>query len=119
MKFLQEPESWMILCKKVFDNEDCPLELEEVGKNIAKACKGLPLAIHVAGGILSQTERTQESWLQLAKDIRSTVITNDELFYNILSLSYNYLPLHLRPCFLYMAAFLEDCPIETSKLIKV
>ncbi|KAL0417090.1 UNVERIFIED_CONTAM: putative late blight resistance proteinR1B-14 [Sesamum latifolium] len=35
----------------------------------------------------------------------------------ILSLSYNSLPIHLKPCFLYMRVFSEDDEIEVSKLI--
>lgn len=37
----------------------------------------------------------------------------------ILSLSYNFLPSHLKPCFLYMGVFREDSNIHISKIIKL
>ncbi|XP_047965792.1 toMV susceptible protein tm-2-like [Salvia hispanica] len=37
----------------------------------------------------------------------------------ILSLSYNHLPLHLKPCFLYMAGFPEDHEIKVTDLIRL
>ncbi|KAL0421973.1 UNVERIFIED_CONTAM: putative disease resistance protein [Sesamum latifolium] len=40
-------------------------------------------------------------------------------FSNILSLSYNHLPNHLKPCFLYIGAFPEDYEIRSSRLINL
>ncbi|KAL7139690.1 hypothetical protein ABFS83_09G070400 [Erythranthe nasuta] len=46
MDFLDENKSWDLLCRCVFEKKiDCPVELEEIGKTIAKKCKGLPLSI--------------------------------------------------------------------------
>ncbi|KAK4394649.1 putative late blight resistance proteinR1A-10 [Sesamum angolense] len=49
MRFLKEDDSWNLLCKKVFGEKDCPPELEDVGREIARNCGGLPLAIVVIG----------------------------------------------------------------------
>ncbi|KAK4427725.1 putative late blight resistance proteinR1B-16 [Sesamum alatum] len=120
MNLLKDDESWNLLCQKVFAPEEtCSPELEKVGKIIAKNCRGLPLAIHVIGGILSQTKRSQAFWEQLSYYVSSTVADQGEQYSNILSLSYNHLPDHLKPCFLYMGAFPEDYEIRTSKLIKL
>ncbi|XP_012856178.1 PREDICTED: putative disease resistance RPP13-like protein 3 [Erythranthe guttata] len=46
MDFLNEHKSWNLLCKSILEEEeDCPPELEEIGKKIAKNCEGLPLSI--------------------------------------------------------------------------
>ncbi|KAG8378917.1 hypothetical protein BUALT_Bualt07G0034500 [Buddleja alternifolia] len=117
MQFLNEDESWSLLCKKVFlTEEDCPPELRKVGRKIARNCGGLPLAIVVIGGLLHQGEKTIEYWRRIAKNINS-IISKDKRCMEILSLSYNHLPHHLRPCFLYMAVFPEDYEIAVPKLI--
>ena len=44
----------------------------------------------------------------------------DDLRVNkVLSLSYNDLPCHLKPCFLYLGHFLEDFEIPTEELIQI
>ncbi|KAL8521629.1 hypothetical protein ACS0TY_011957 [Phlomoides rotata] len=53
--------------KTVFGKEDCPLELEEIGKTIAKNCKGLPLSIIVIGGLLRKSKRTRGYWEYIAR----------------------------------------------------
>ncbi|KAL0364749.1 UNVERIFIED_CONTAM: putative late blight resistance proteinR1A-4 [Sesamum angustifolium] len=63
MNLLKDDESWNLLHQKVFAPEDtCSPELEKVGKKIAKDCRGLPLSIHVIGGILSQAKTSQDFW---------------------------------------------------------
>ncbi|KAG8388056.1 hypothetical protein BUALT_Bualt02G0085500 [Buddleja alternifolia] len=119
MHFLNEDESWKLLQKKVFLEEHCPSDLQEIGKEIAKNCKGLPLTIAVIGGLLSNHNRTKDFWEHVAENMSSIITNNDEQCLKILSLSYNYLALHLRPYYLYMGAFPEDYDIRVSKLIKL
>ncbi|KAK4427893.1 putative late blight resistance proteinR1B-8 [Sesamum alatum] len=120
MNLLKDDESWNLLRQKVFAPEEtCSPELEKVGKKIARDCRGLPLAIHVIGGILSQEKTSQDFWEQVSDNVSSIVADNDKQFSNILSLSYNHLPNHLKPCFLYMGAFPEDYEIRSSKLINL
>ncbi|KAI3455560.1 hypothetical protein Pfo_012223 [Paulownia fortunei] len=120
MNFLDEDESWNLLCKNVFGEESCPLELEQIGKKIAKNCKGLPLSIVVIGGLLAKSKRTRESWECIAKDLNSMVdLEDNECYSKILYTSYNQLPVHLKPCFLYMGVFSEDSEICVSDLIKL
>ncbi|KAL0342837.1 UNVERIFIED_CONTAM: putative late blight resistance proteinR1B-16 [Sesamum calycinum] len=120
MQFLKEGESWNLLCKKVFGEKDCPPELEDIGKAIARNCGGLPLAIVVIGGLLSKESRRQEYWRNLAENLSSVVTKEDDKqCLEILGLSYNRLPQRLRACFLYMAVFPEDYEIPVAKLIRL
>ncbi|XP_073143378.1 putative late blight resistance protein homolog R1A-3 [Henckelia pumila] len=119
MDFLDEYESWSLLYQTVFgDQETYPVEFEEVGQQIARNCRGLPLAIIVVGGLLSKSDMTGEYWEYVAQHLSSVVNSeNDEHCLSMLYLSYQDLPVHLKPCFLYMGVFPEDGEILVSKLI--
>ncbi|XP_057772103.1 putative late blight resistance protein homolog R1A-10 [Salvia miltiorrhiza] len=120
MQLLNGSKSWNLLRQEVFEEEeDCPAALERIGRNIASNCGGLPLAIHVVGGLLSKANRARDLWENVANDVSAVVAQSGEQFSNILSLSYNHLPSHLRPCFLYMGAFPEDYEIKPSRLIRL
>ncbi|XP_057780148.1 putative late blight resistance protein homolog R1B-16 [Salvia miltiorrhiza] len=117
VQLLSESQSWDLLSQIVFGEEDWPHELQGIGKKISSDCGGLPLAINVIGGLLSKVERLKDVWEDIGNDVRAAIAEWDEQFLNILSLSYNHLPLHLKPCFLYMAAFPEDYEIDPLRLI--
>ncbi|KAG8379659.1 hypothetical protein BUALT_Bualt07G0112100 [Buddleja alternifolia] len=120
IEFLDDDKSWDLLCEKVFEQDSCPLQLQEIGKEIAKSCGGLPLALVVIGGLLAKSNKTREYWEYVAENLNSIVNSgNDEYCLKLLYLSYNHLPIHLKPCFLYMATFPEDCEIRISRLIKL
>ncbi|KAL0286688.1 UNVERIFIED_CONTAM: putative disease resistance RPP13-like protein 3 [Sesamum angustifolium] len=57
VNFLDEDKSWDLLCEKAFAQKSCPYpELEEIGRKIARCCRGLPLAIIVIGGLLAKSK---------------------------------------------------------------
>ncbi|XP_022847344.1 disease resistance RPP8-like protein 3 isoform X2 [Olea europaea var. sylvestris] len=118
MQFLDETDSWNLLRREVFGDDSCPPELVETGKEISTNCKGLPLALVVIGGHLSNANRTKDHWEYVAENVKSVVNAADEKCSEILSLSYDYLPHYLKACFLYMGVFPED-EIRVSKLIKL
>ncbi|XP_057763729.1 putative late blight resistance protein homolog R1A-10 [Salvia miltiorrhiza] len=117
MKLLDEAESWELLSKTVFGEEGCPCELEEIGKKIGESCKGLPLSIVVVGGLLAKSKPTREYWEDIGENLNASVnLEDDERCLKILYMSYKQLPIHLKPCFLYMGVFPEDEEISTSEL---
>ncbi|XP_057774782.1 putative late blight resistance protein homolog R1C-3 [Salvia miltiorrhiza] len=120
-KPLDEDTSWELFCKKAFQQENCPYpQLEKVGKEIARLCSGLPLSTVVIGGLLLNSTRSLQFWENVVRNIKSSPIAKEkEESLDILSLSYNHLPPHLKPCFLYMGAFKEDSEIRVSKIIKL
>ncbi|KAL0414108.1 UNVERIFIED_CONTAM: putative disease resistance protein [Sesamum radiatum] len=118
-RFLNRKESWHLLCEKVFDKEFCPSQLEEAGKKIAENCEGLPLAIIAISKHLSKAERTPEYWTKVAEKESSTIIGEDAEVSKVLYLSYQYLPHHLKACFLYTGVFPRDYVIPASRLIKL
>jgi len=77
------------------------------------------LAITVLGG-LSVTKQTQDEWKDMLKHIKSYILEKDGVGINkVLGLSYNDLPCHLKPCFLYLGHFPEDFEIPTEELIQM
>ena len=82
-------------------------------------CGGLPLAITVLGGLLA-TKQTLDKWEDVLQHIKSYIFKEDDLRVNrVLSLSYNDLPCHLKPCFLYLGHFPEDFEIPIVELIQM
>ncbi|KAL2533024.1 putative disease resistance protein [Abeliophyllum distichum] len=118
LRFLTADECWILLKIKVFHNESYPLELEDTGMKIARKCGGLPLAVIVIAAVLANMNKNKAKWEEVAESLRSH-ISKDNSCMKILELSYNYLPMHLKPCFLYFVAFEEDREIPVQKLISL
>ncbi|XP_006367614.2 putative late blight resistance protein homolog R1B-23 [Solanum tuberosum] len=116
LRMFDEDESWKLLEKKVFGEQSCSPLLRDVGLRIAKMCGQLPLSIVLVAGILSEMEKEVECWEQVANNL-GTHIHNDSRA--IVDQSYHVLPCHLKSCFLYFGAFLEDRVIDISRLIRL
>ncbi|GFP83586.1 putative late blight resistance protein homolog r1a-6 [Phtheirospermum japonicum] len=116
MRFLNVDEGWELLKLKVFAKRSCPDELEQIGKQIAEKCRGLPLAIVVVAGHLSKLSKTIEIWSSVAENVGQLVTKNKEQFLDIIAMSYNQLPHHLKACFLYTGAFPENVDIPVWRL---
>ncbi|KAK4344371.1 hypothetical protein RND71_037465 [Anisodus tanguticus] len=120
MRLMNFDESWSLLYKKVFLNECFPPEFEQLGKQIALKCGGLPLTIVVIAGLLSKIGKTLDEWQSVAKNVSSVVSTDLEAqCMRVLALSYHHLPCHLKPCFLYFAIFKEDELISVDELAEL
>lgn len=68
-KKLVDDECWSIIKQKVFGSSSILEEMEVIGKDIAKKCKGLPLVARplvarVIGGTMSN-KRDKEEWLSI------------------------------------------------------
>ncbi|KAM3249939.1 putative late blight resistance protein R1A-3 [Capsicum annuum] len=70
LPFLSLDESCKLLQKKVFQQEECPPELHDVSFAVAEKCKGLPLVVVLAAGIIKK-KKMEESWWH--KDARIPV----------------------------------------------
>ncbi|KAH0706932.1 hypothetical protein KY289_012008 [Solanum tuberosum] len=118
MRLMDFDESWSLLYEKVFAKNSFPPDFEQLGKQIALKCRGLPLAIIVIAGLLSKTSKTLDEWQSVAENVSSVVSTDLEAqCMRVLALSYYHLPSHLKPCFLYFAIFPEDDLIFVDKLV--
>ncbi|XP_076909937.1 putative late blight resistance protein homolog R1A-10 [Bidens hawaiensis] len=116
---LNDDQSWELLCKKTFRGHECPESLTETGKNIAKKCGGLPLALVVIAGLLEKGEKSKDLWDKIAKSVGSCIIKDPKGCMDTLALSYDHLPCHLKKCFLYVGGFPEDYKVQVRTLIRL
>jgi hypothetical protein len=121
LPFLNGEESWELFSKKVFREATCPPDLETLGREIVKSCDGLPLTIVVLGGLLARKEKSSRIWMRWAGRVNSylTDTKDGKGCLDILALSYNHLPRHLKPCFLYCGIYPEDFEIPARQLTQL
>ncbi|CAN6312457.1 unnamed protein product [Urochloa humidicola] len=122
LKLLDGEESWQLFSSKALPSYRRSLihninEFEELGREIARKCNGLPLALSVIGGYLSRN-LSAEAWSDTLLGWAST--ENGKMMRDILARSYNDLPdHHLKSCFLYLVVFPEDYNISVMHLIEL
>ncbi|XBJ04574.1 hypothetical protein VPH35_023487 [Triticum aestivum] len=102
---LNEKEFWLLFKVCAFGNENYEGDpyLQSIGKQIAKALKGCPLA-------------TQSHWRTVRDKWRSFQEGANDIL-PILKLSYDYLPVHLQNCFSYCSLFPEDKQFDGKVLV--
>nr|XP_004247879.1 disease resistance protein RPP13-like [Solanum lycopersicum] len=114
---LDSEKSFELFTKKIFifDNNHS-VDLVDIGKTIVRRCGGIPLAIVVTAGVLRARERTEHAWNRVLESMGRRV---EDACAKVLALSYNDLPIALRPCFLYFGLFPEDHEIRAFDLINM
>ncbi|XP_059658822.1 disease resistance protein RPM1-like [Cornus florida] len=122
MEPLSQEESWTLFCRKTFQDNCCPPDLEKVSRSILEKCKGLPLAVVAVSGVLATKDRsTSHDWELFHRSLGAQSEGHDKLesMKKILSLSYYNLPYYLKICFLYLGLFPEDYKIERMRVIRL
>ncbi|KAK4394854.1 hypothetical protein Sango_1639700 [Sesamum angolense] len=82
--YLTSEESWKLIKLTVFDNPNCPRELEELGRVIVDMCRGLPLVIMLVAGVLARTASTgdmkvmQSSWKKVTESLKPFIYNDSE-----------------------------------------
>ncbi|KAM3271044.1 hypothetical protein P3S67_029247 [Capsicum chacoense] len=113
------PDFLFLFTGILFKTDPCPPQLKKIGKHIIQQCRGLHLSIEVIAGLLCKMDPTHSNWKKVEENLNSFFGTVSEQCQSILSLSYSYLPQHLKACFLYVGGFPEDIEISASKLIRL
>lgn len=110
-----------LFVKEIFGKKPCPQALLPLAQKIVKKCGGIPLAIVALAGLLSSKGRTLLEWENVYKSLTWEFSNNEKLLIlkRVLSLSYDDLPCHLKPCFLYCCIFPEDHLIKRKRLIRL
>ncbi|XP_058765126.1 putative disease resistance RPP13-like protein 1 isoform X2 [Vicia villosa] len=118
LDLLSDEDSWSLLSKHAFGSGDFSesqrRNLDEIGKQIARKCGGLPIAAKSLGGLLRSKVDTEE-WIEvLNNDIWN--LQNDNII-PALRLSYQYLSSQLKRCFSYCSIFPKDYPLDRKQLV--
>ncbi|KAL3333922.1 hypothetical protein AABB24_030605 [Solanum stoloniferum] len=116
LRLLRSEESWELLEKRAFGNESCPDELMDVGKEIAEDCKGLPLVADLIAGVIAGREKKKSVWLEVLNNLHSFIFKNEVEVMKVIEISYDHLPVHLKPCLLYFASRPKDTAISFLEL---
>ncbi|XP_027157291.1 disease resistance protein RPM1-like [Coffea eugenioides] len=118
MEPLSNEDSRTLFCNKIFKGKPCPDHLMDVAKAVLGKCDGLPLAIVAIGGLLASKDASRiDEWEKIQHSLGGEFTGKLERVKRILSLSYNDLPSHLKPCLLYLTIYPEDDIIHCSMLI--
>ncbi|CAI9089619.1 OLC1v1024224C1 [Oldenlandia corymbosa var. corymbosa] len=110
---LSAEESFVLLQRRM--GKDWSPDLRELGIKIAENCNGLPFIIVNVADDLAKTE--EESWKEILDDLSSGIHASAKISMNLLELSYNHLPDHLKACFLYFGAFPKGEEVSVKRLI--
>uniref|UniRef100_A0A3N7FBM4 Uncharacterized protein n=1 Tax=Populus trichocarpa TaxID=3694 RepID=A0A3N7FBM4_POPTR len=93
-------------------------DLEDIGRQIAAKCKGLPLAAKSLGSLL-RFKRIRAEWESVLNNHVWEIKEAESKILAPLWLSYNDLPSDMRRCFSYCAVFPKDFTFERDTLIKL
>ncbi|KAG8492634.1 hypothetical protein CXB51_010102 [Gossypium anomalum] len=123
---LSKDEAWVLFRDQAGLEDDCSI-LNEVAKEVAGECKGLPLAIVTVAKALK--DKSLDEWRDANQRFKdSTHLYDEEVLGGViepLKLSYDYLKKginqmtgnHVQMCFLLCSLFPEDDEISTQLLI--
>ncbi|KAL5719986.1 hypothetical protein ACHQM5_012702 [Ranunculus cassubicifolius] len=118
LKCLGDEDCWRVLKKEALGGADVVADpnLESVGKEIAKKCKGLPLVAKILGSLLGSNV---EEWGSI---LRSKMSDNHEIEKQIVAAvrwGYCGLPFPLKQAFMYCSMFPSCYAFEKDKIIKM
>ncbi|KAF3669771.1 putative lysine-specific demethylase JMJ14-like [Capsicum annuum] len=116
LRLLRLEESWELLEKRAFGNNCCPAELLDVGKQIVQNCKGLPLVVDLIAGVIASLDKKRVVWLEVRNNLNSFIFGSEVGVMKVIELSYDHLPHHLKPCFLYLASYPKDSAMDRDML---
>ncbi|XP_057966231.1 putative disease resistance protein RGA3 [Malania oleifera] len=93
-------------------------KLLEIGNEIVKKCRGVPLAVRTLGSLL-YTKFDERDWLFIRDNEIWKIEQKEDDILPALKLSYDQLPSYLKRCFAYCSIFPKNCRISSELLIQM
>ncbi|RVW72204.1 putative disease resistance RPP13-like protein 1 [Vitis vinifera] len=97
-------------------NFDAHPHLKELGEEIVRRCKGLPLAAKALGGML-RNQLSRDAWANILTSRIWDLPEDKSHILPALMLSYHHLPSHLKRCFAYCSMFPKDYEFNKDDLV--
>ncbi|XP_052884570.1 putative disease resistance protein At3g14460 [Gossypium arboreum] len=117
---LSADDCWKLFAKHAFDGSSPTKhpDLMETGEAIVKRCGGLPLAAKTLGGLL-RCKPDADEWNKILHSNFWDIPNDASNILPALTLSYHYLPSHLKRCFAYCSIFPKDYEFKKKELIQL
>ncbi|XP_042451419.1 putative disease resistance protein RGA3 [Zingiber officinale] len=117
LKCLKDQVFWKLFRSCAFgDDANLSENLECIGQEISNKLVGLPLAAKVVGGLL-HSRMEEHYWRDVLDNMSWQQDQETDGILTSLRLSYEFLPQHLKPCFLYCSLFPEEHRFEKDALV--
>ncbi|KAL5575063.1 hypothetical protein UlMin_016762 [Ulmus minor] len=115
---LSEEDSLSLFLKWAFkEGQNKQEKLVEIGADIVKRCKGVPLAVRTLGSLLCLKD-DERAWIDVRDSEMWKLKQNEDHILPVLRLSYNELPSYLKQCFLYCSLFPKGYKFHISYVIQ-
>ncbi|OAY73597.1 putative disease resistance RPP13-like protein 1 [Ananas comosus] len=120
LDYLPKDKSMRLFQQHAFGRHDpnAHPNLLEIGHKIVKKCGGLPLVLKTLGGLL-RYEVDEEKWIDTLESDLCELDEGRSSILPALKLSYNHLPKHLKPCFLYFSAFPKGHEFQKDTIVRM
>ncbi|KAH9689138.1 hypothetical protein KPL70_015379 [Citrus sinensis] len=117
---LSEMECWSVFQSLAISGKTIGKRenLEKIGREIVKKCKGLPLAAKTIASLL-RSKNTEKEWQNILESEIWELEAIEKGLLAPLLLSYKELPSKVKRCFSYCAVFPKDYKIRKHKLIEL
>ncbi|KAM3749881.1 hypothetical protein ACB098_05G219400 [Castanea mollissima] len=118
LRELSVDDCWLMFSKIAFSNKDHHQrrDLEEIGKQLARKCKGLPLAAKTLGSHMLK-KNIKEQWRRVLRNSLWEVEDIEKGLLGPLLLSYNELSLSEKQCFLFCVVYDKNHQYDRLDLI--
>ncbi|XP_027339032.1 putative disease resistance protein At3g14460 [Abrus precatorius] len=114
---LSDEQCWSVFADHAcFPKTNGNLILENIGREIVKKCKGLPLAAQTLGGLL-RAKHNIKDWNAILTNEMWEFSANDSKIIPALRISYYHLPPPLKRCFAYCSLYPKDYKFQKDELI--
>ncbi|KAL5999547.1 hypothetical protein ACLOJK_037832, partial [Asimina triloba] len=117
---LSDDDSWRLFSSRAFAgrNDRDHSDLQAIGRQIVRNCKGVPLSIKVMGSAMN-SKRTVEDWQNILESKMWSLPEAKSKILPALWLSYYNLPPPLKQCFMYCSIYEKDTQMEKDELVKL
>ncbi|XP_012434575.2 putative disease resistance protein RGA3 [Gossypium raimondii] len=115
---LSDELCWMILCEVGLNDDTLEYAVEDIGRELARRCEGLPFAAKVLGDAIRHYDFGIRGWDVFLRNCIWKSPRIPKYMSKILSLSYCNLPLSVRRCLSYWAIFPKNFEISKTLLVQ-